>query len=190
MRLSRLFDSAIAPQNIQMLAAMASKTPPGDFAEVGVWRGGSARALYAIAVAQGRTLHLFDTFAGIPCKSEFDMHNVGDFGDAVDVDELQAALPKAKIYVGMFPGTLPAAGLGKLAFVHEDSDQYESTKSVINSLWPSVIEGGVMYFDDFYTADCPGSRKAIEESGVKLQHTPYGKVYTVKEALGAPASPR
>src|SRR6185369_6776121 len=49
--------------NLWILAKSVSHRP-GAYAEVGVYRGGSARF---IAAAKGHaTLHLFDTFAGMP----------------------------------------------------------------------------------------------------------------------------
>ena len=135
--------------------------------------------LYNICVTQGRTLHLFDTFCGIPHKGELDDHEIGDFGDGVDLAAIKAALPLAKFYVGTFPETMPS-DLPPLAFVHEDSDQHASTKSVIERLYPLLVSGGVMYFDDYRTFDCQGSRRAIDESGLPLRHHFTGKVYTVK----------
>lgn len=156
---------------------LAVSTPPGAFAEVGVWRGGSARALLNITQAQGRELHLFDTFTGIPWKSKFDVHNIGDF-DNVNFEELKTALSGAIFHVGIFPYTfLNGTRLPPLAFVHEDSDQYKSTKAVIDHLYPLLIPNGIMLFDDYNVSDCPGSRKAIDEAGfpnlIQVLHHAY-----------------
>ena len=52
---------------------------PGDFAECGVWRGGSVLAM-ALTLGElgsrNRTLHLFDTFQGMTAPSE---HDVSEF---------------------------------------------------------------------------------------------------------------
>lgn len=161
------------------MLSLASQTPPGDFAEVGVWRGGSAQRLYELAQARKCELYLFDTFTGIPWKSKYDIHNVGDFGN-VDVAPLKIEMPRAQFYVGTFPNTL----LGvkeqmRLAFVHEDTDQYESTKAVIHQFYPLLVLGGIMLFDDYTTGDCPGSKYAIDESGLKLRFAAH-HAWTVK----------
>ena len=49
---------------------------PGDFAECGVWRGGSVLAMALTLVELGRDdrdLHLFDTFEGMTAPSEHDV---------------------------------------------------------------------------------------------------------------------
>src|SRR5947209_3289736 len=53
---------------------------PGEVAEVGVYKGGSARML-AYLLAR-KPVHLFDTFAGMPpTNPEQDHHVQGDFND-------------------------------------------------------------------------------------------------------------
>lgn len=55
--------------NVFHFASAATKIA-GDFAEVGVYRGGSAKL---ICEAKGeRPLHLFDTFGGLPPTGEHD----------------------------------------------------------------------------------------------------------------------
>jgi O-methyltransferase len=49
---------------------------PGDIVECGVWRGGSMMAVAAAFLKAGdatRTLHLFDTFEGMPPPSKLDV---------------------------------------------------------------------------------------------------------------------
>jgi O-methyltransferase len=169
----------LPPHKLAEMGRIASAAPPGDFVEVGVFDGGSAKPLYEVCQRQRRWLYLFDTFAGIPHKSEWDVHGVGAMCFS-DVDAIRAAMPLAAIYKGIFPATaedvLFPAGI---AFVHEDSDQYESTKSVIDRLYPHLVPGGIILFDDYDTPDCPGSRKAIDECGHQL-HRAQSHVYIVK----------
>ena len=54
---------------------------PGDFAECGVWRGGSVLAVIATLQELGvddRDIHLFDTFEGMTAPTEHDTSAVGD----------------------------------------------------------------------------------------------------------------
>src|SRR5579863_4779903 len=56
----------------------------GDFVEAGVYRGGTARLLRHVieSAPSRRSLHLFDTFGGMPATSkEKDLHKSGDFSD-------------------------------------------------------------------------------------------------------------
>jgi hypothetical protein len=155
--------SIVAPQQLEDMALLAAKMPEGDFAEVGVYRGGSAYRLYEIAVMQQRTLHLFDTFTGTPVHAEgLDKHKIDDEFAAPGAEAtIRRIMPLARLYVGTYPKTHPIA-LGKLAFIHCDCDQYESYQAVIAHLWPHLVEGGALLFDDYpYLA---GAKRAVEEA--------------------------
>jgi hypothetical protein len=164
------------------MARLAEGAPAGCLVEVGVYRGGSAAFLYEVAQRQGRELHLFDTFRGMPVE-EFglDKHRVGEFADC-PLGEMRAAMPGAHFRVGVFPGTLIALpdDIDDIAFVHCDCDQYESYRAVIGHLWPRMVSGGVMLFDDYpYLA---GAKKAVEErfQVEDLRPTGAGRFYVVK----------
>jgi O-methyltransferase len=170
------FVTLLSPASLETLVGLALNVPPGDFAEVGVYQGGSALFLYEIAQEQGRFLHLFDTFEGMPTAGEFDTHKVGDFAD-VDFDRVRRSMPLAIFYKGLFPDTMPAE-LSPLAFVHIDCDQYQSVKDSIERLWPLVVEGGIMLFDDYSYLE--GARLAVDEVFPRLFYTAQGKVFVVK----------
>lgn len=172
-------DSLIHTEAIAEMCEIAAATPYwGCFVEVGVYKGGSAWHLAAMARRQGRDLHLFDTFTGIPFKGVLDDHNVGDFGDCT-AESVRAAIPDAKVHVGIFPTTLPI-NLGDVAFVHVDCDQYRSVKDCIASLWPRMLIGAVMLFDDW---ECTrGATRAIEEAlaSEQAKFTKANKLYVRK----------
>lgn len=142
------------------LASLAATAPPGNFVEVGVYKGGSAFWLAKVASEQRRALHLFDTFTGHPHALPTDTNGLGEFSDT-SVEAVQAAVPSAIIHAGIFPATLPHGDvLNPLAFVHCDCDQYQSVRDVINVLFPMLVPGGIMAFDDM---DTHGGKTAIME---------------------------
>src|SRR3954452_6474582 len=47
-------------------AARSALQLSGEVAEVGVYKGGTARMLAKVFAPAGKTVHLFDTFAGMP----------------------------------------------------------------------------------------------------------------------------
>ncbi len=159
---------------------LALVSPPGAFAEVGVYLGGSAEYLYRAALPQGRNLHLFDTFSGMPVYTpEYDTHKIGEFEPpAGTVGRIRSLMPLAELHIGVFPETCPP-DLEPLALVHVDCDQYTSYKSVFEYLWPRLVFGGVMIFDDYPYLG--GAKRAVEEhfdpSGLK---TCYHRNYVVK----------
>jgi len=138
--------SLIGPATVAQMCEAAGKTPPGAFVEIGVYKGGSARALADVAVAQGRELHLFDTFTGMPIADERDSHKVGDFADT-DEATVRALIPEAVFHVGVFPATAPA-DMGPIAFLRIDADQYQSYMDAIAWATPLMAKGGLMWFDD------------------------------------------
>jgi hypothetical protein len=144
------------------MARLLEDMPDGDVAEVGVFNGGSAQVLYNSCLRQGRGLHLFDTFTGTPFYTEgLDRHKIDDEFAALRAEaNIRHLLPLAKLYVGIYPETHPM-DLPDLAFVHCDCDQYLSVKAVIDHMWPRLVSGGVMLFDDYPYLG--GAKKAVEE---------------------------
>jgi hypothetical protein len=173
--------SLLHPDSIASMLALAEATPRGAFIEVGVYRGGSAWHLAALARRQGRALHLFDTFTGIPECCERDRpHKVGDFGDA-SLEAVRAAIPDAIVHVGVFPATLPFDGIGLVAFVHVDCDQYQCARAAIECLLPLMPAGGVMLFDDYGATD--GATAAVDEAFLprEIKRTAQGKAFFAVE---------
>jgi O-methyltransferase len=170
--------SLLNNESLRYLAELAEGTPAGAFVEVGVYQGGSAGVLAGIAERQDRALYLYDTFTGIPMyePENGDAHRIGEFSDT-SLEAVRALVPKAVILPGVFPGTI--VDMGPIAFAHIDADQYRSVKDSIAYLWPQIVPGGVMLFDDYKCLD--GATKAVAETfGHDLPATPNGKVYAIK----------
>lgn len=170
--------STLLPRDaVASLVEMALVAPEtGCFVEFGVYRGGSAWYLYQIA--DGRQLHLFDTFTGMPFADEGDSHAAGEFADT-DQATIQAALPNAILHPGEFPKSLaPSTDLPLIAFAHIDCDQYRSIKAAIENFVPLLTKGGIMLFDDY---DCLDSaRRAVDESQIGIRFNRWGKAYFQK----------
>ena len=138
-------ESAVALHNINELVRTASGTPHGCIVEVGVWKGGTAWHLSKLAEEQNREIYLYDTFEGIPYKSEFDYHNVGDFGDT-DFETVKNAIPYATVVKGLFPDS--AIPMPPVAFLHVDVDQYQAALDTVRYMEPFMVKGGIIWFDD------------------------------------------
>jgi O-methyltransferase len=172
--------SEVSEENLRKLVELAETAPPGDFVEIGVYKGGSAVRLYEIAQRQSRTLHLFDTFEGMPVYTNgLDTFRIGTFLVDADMPErLQRLMPKAKLYIGCYPETHPAV-LSNVAFIHCDCDQYISYRAVIEHMWPLVVPGGMMLFDDY--PYLRGAKRAVEESFAQHELLPNGEHFYVKK---------
>lgn len=148
----------VGEHTIRELLNKARATPAGCFVEVGVYRGGSAWYLNQLALEQGRSLYLYDTFIGIPHDEPIDSHHVGDFADTC-VDAVRSAIREAVIVEGVFPGS--AVAMPPIAFVHLDCDQYRSVRESAQFLIPKMVPSGVIWFDD---SPClAGAHKAARE---------------------------
>lgn len=164
--------SLISPVTIAQMCRLAATTPPGAFAEFGVYKGGSAARLAEVAREQGRELHLFDTFTGMPISGPGDSHMVGDFADTSE-QAVRALIPDAIFHVGVFPATAPA-DMPRIAFFHIDADQYQSYMDAIAWAAPLMVPGGVMWFDD--CASLPSADRAVLECfGDRVDRTSFDK---------------
>lgn len=160
----------ITPDMLGVMSGLAWSRPEGCFAEVGVYQGGSARALYAVSERQGRKLYLYDTFTGMPFAGEFDTHAVGLFADC-SVDDIRASMPNAVVVQGIFPQSL--VPMPSIAFVHADADQYQSTLDVCRVFGPMMVKGGMILFDDYYCV--PSCIKAVDECFPNRELLPDGR---------------
>ena len=142
---------------------------PGDVAEFGVFKGGTARLL--CEVKGSRPLHLFDTFdlfGGMPeVQQGIDIHRPGDFKEAKfnDVKALLSDFKDVNFYPGFFPDSakdLGARGV-KFSFVHLDVDIYQSTLDGLKFFYPKVSPGGMLVSHDYRFLQCKGVRKAFDE---------------------------
>ena len=146
----------------QILSAVeATARIPGDLAELGVASGASARLI--AKHAGERTLHLFDTFEGLPAPETGDSAKfaAGDFRNHLeDVRKYLAGL-NCRFYKGLFPATAaPVANL-QFSFVHLDVDLYESTRAGLEFFYPRMSRGGIIISHDYLSAD--GVDRAVAE---------------------------
>ncbi|MFA5414173.1 MAG: TylF/MycF/NovP-related O-methyltransferase [Methanoregula sp.] len=152
----------IEAYHIYMVVKRTQKVP-GDIAEVGVYKGGSAKI---ICSAKGdKNLHLFDTFAGLPKVDEADMiwqFYEGKF--AASLESVQAYLAVEKnvfLYKGIFPATSGPVKDRHFSLVNFDVDTYDSTKKCLEFFYPRMNPGGIIISHDYITV--PGVRRAVDE---------------------------
>lgn len=132
---------------------------PGDFVELGVWRGGAsiyARAIIDAYEQRERSVRLFDAFGRIPgygpateflaVTLEEVMNNFDTYGLGEGVDYVP----------GLFNETLPhfrrafkRAPHSDIAVLRIDGNFYESYQDALYYLWEFVPVGGYVIFDDY-----------------------------------------
>lgn len=136
----------------------------GDMAEVGVYQGGSARL---ICEAKGdKTLHLFDTWEGLPpVDAEKDLLAEGDMNNtSLDLVKFNLkAYENLNFYKGMFPDTAGPVVDKEFCFVNLDTDLYEGTKACLEFFYPRTVKGGIIITHDYNDTRTPGVMEAFDE---------------------------
>jgi O-methyltransferase len=158
----------VSAQSCWVLYALARQSCrlPGCYVEAGVYRGGTAALLYqAMAAAPDKTLHLFDSFEGMPeTDPHRDLHRLGDFSDTSMEDVRRFVGERAVTYhKGLMPATFAGVKDEPIAFAHVDVDIYSSVMSCCEFIYPRLSAGGCMVFDDYGYPTCPGARQAVDE---------------------------
>jgi O-methyltransferase len=155
---------------------------PGDFAELGVYKGESAKILNLMDPS--RTFHLYDTFEGF--KEEDLQNETGEAATYTTRNFADTSLDAVKRYlgesakfvyhVGRFHFTAPSLtpspnwgrdGVGALALVNLDADLYLPTKAGLEYFYPLLSPGGVIIIHD-YNHKWPGIKKAADEFAARI----------------------
>ncbi len=145
----------------------------GDMAEVGVYKGGTAKLIAKTAPL--KKCHLFDTFSGIPAIcTDVDIHREKDFGDVSlrSVKSLLNDCPNVTFYEGVFPDTASLIKDKKFALAHIDVDLYESIKYCLEFFYSRMVRGGVIVIDDYESPSCSGMKRAVYEFLVDKKECP------------------
>jgi len=124
----------------------------GDIAEVGVYKGGSAKL---ICEAKGdRLLHLFDTFEGLPEVGEIDtIFHKGQFNASFEyVKDYLKKYPNVYFYKGLFPATAEPVKNKSFSFVNLDTDIYKSTLDCLKFFYCRMSKGGIILSHDYFYA--------------------------------------
>lgn len=153
-------------QNIRDCVAMAVMDDvPGDLADCGTWRGGSAIYMKALLEVYGqhftRKVWVADSFQGLYRHAE------GHDALAVPMEEVQRNFRKygllddqVRFIPGWFHESLPGP-VEKLAVLRLDGDQYIAQRAVLDHLYPRLSPGGFVIIDDY--PGIPETRQAVED---------------------------
>ena len=145
----------------------------GDILEVGVWQGGTGCLLAKSSelFSQGNVF-LADTFKGVvKATNEDTIYKGGEHADS-SVEIVNSLIDKlnitnTKVLKGVFPDEISFESLNvkdvSLKLCHIDVDTYSSAKDIFNYVWPFIIKGGAVIFDDYGFWGCEGVTKLVNE---------------------------
>ncbi len=150
----------------------------GDFVELGCHVGQSAVLFKKIIehYDPSRTLHLYDSFSGLPEIKPEDGNTPFYQGQMeasreVLLNNFKACnLSPPIIHEGWFKDTLPTELPEKIAFAHLDGDLYDSIIVSLQYVYPKLSKGAICLIDDYCDSDIhdcwnllPGVKKACDE---------------------------
>lgn len=167
----------------QSVNYILNKNIPGDFAECGVWKGGSCMLIAYVLKQAGvtdRKIWLYDTFSGMPSpgendgkkeKDEWQKNKLNDnlnnwcLANESEVRQnmKETHYPFQNFYFvkGKVEETIPAHVPGQLSLLRLDTDWYSSTKHELLHLFPLVAKNGILIIDDYGVWQ--GAKKATDE---------------------------
>jgi O-methyltransferase len=178
-----------------MLYALArhASSLPGQFAECGVYKGGTALLFASILHEGKKRLDLFDTFKGIPPGDpEKDNRYVtgGEFWETSQksvMDLLTWTGANYFMHPGEIPGTLKEVSDDKFAFVHIDVDIYWPALTALTFFHDRLTPGGIIVLDDYGFEQCQGVKKAADEfakdTRASLIYLPTGQAMFIGKDL-------
>jgi O-methyltransferase len=154
---------------------------PGAFVECGLWKGGSLMAAAARLKDRGvtdRDVVGFDTFTGMtdPTEEDVDFRGVpqvpqdkgSQMPKGMSLPEVTENLrstgypaERIRLVEGDVRETLPGEAPEQIALLRLDTDFYDSTRHELETLYPRLVDGGVLLIDDY--GHYRGSRKAVDE---------------------------
>jgi O-methyltransferase len=155
---------------ILLLREITVRNIKGHLAELGVYRGYSARVIHHYLPE--RKFYLFDTFTGFD-QRDIKAEQVATGRKAEPVNFSQTGMERAlknigpenaniQVFPGYFPGSAPETLRDQqFAFVHLDADLYEPMLAGLSYFYEKMTPGGFILAHDFNS--WPGSRKAIQE---------------------------
>ena len=159
---------------------------PGDFAELGVFQGETAKIIHEIDPA--RPFRLFDTFTGFEEKdlevetSEDEKYSPSHFSNT-NLEEVKKYIngnENIHFYSGYFPDTAKDLLNEKYSFVHLDADLYKPSLAALHYFYPRLSPGGVIIIHD-YNHNWDGLRNAVDE----FLHTIPEKIIEVADWQGS-----
>lgn len=162
---------------------------PGDLVEFGCYVGTTSVHLMSIAAEYQRTLHVYDSFEGLPEKSmqdespagiEFKKGALATSKRQFILNVKKSNLPLPVIHKAWFNQLTPKDIPASIAFAFLDGDYYYSISDSLNLAWSHLQPKGFVLVHDYATATLPGVKKCVDEF---INNTPTAKLLRQQEHI-------
>jgi macrocin-O-methyltransferase TylF-like protien len=147
---------------------------PGEVVEFGCYIGTTSLFLRRLldAYDQQRSLHVYDSFEGLPPKSREDNSGAGEqfkVGELSVSKKLlllgfkKAGLWPPVVHKGWFSKLTPNDLPEQIAFAFLDGDFYDSILDSLKLVWPKLAPNAIVCVDDFGREALPGAERAVHD---------------------------
>lgn len=170
-----LMNDQVTKQETETILQQAEKCLEldGDYVELGCYRGDTSVLLGKILKVQlDKRLWIYDSFAGLPEKTEEDVSGAGanfqkgellvtkrEVIDKIKKHGLKNVVIKKAWFDELRDEDLP----GRIGFAFCDGDLYESIKSSLKLVLPRLVKEGIIIVHDYNNPELPGSARAVDE---------------------------
>ncbi len=168
----------------RQLSSVLALQVEGDVVELGCFKGLTS-CLFRLVLDKSRTphyrtelktVHVYDTFEGMPKPSQADAHYFLD-GEGVIIDiegGMIGLIEESKenhrlhnlkepvYHKGLFSDTLPDQLPDKICFALLDSDWYDSIMCSLEHVYPRMQPGAICAIDDYCVPLFPGAKAATD----------------------------
>ena len=143
---------------------------PGAVVEFGCYVG--TTSIHIARWLGGKQFHVYDSFAGLPEKTAFDISPVGEQfrpGELLATKKQfmtnfkKAGVPLPHIHKGWFHDLHSSDVPASVSFVFLDGDYYESILTPLRLIEDKLADGAVIVVDDYANEALPGAARAVDE---------------------------
>ena len=164
------WDQVRADMLVLLLRSIVSRSIEGDIAELGVYKGRTAKLLHHYM--PDRMLHLFDTFAGFPPTDLVaEEQNTGLRDSALHYSDttvkkvlryIRQKNDNIRVHAGRFPESIPEELREKrFAFIHLDADLHATILAGLEFFYPRLNPGAFLVVHDYNA--WIGPRRAVDD---------------------------
>ncbi len=150
------------------------KGVPGDIVELGCYVGTTSVYIAKILKDQAadRQFYVYDSFEGLPPKSQQDTSPIGEqfqVGELIATKKqfimnmIKSGVPVPIIKKGWFSDLTAIDVPKKIAFAFLDGDYYSSISDSLRVIEPYLQPGSIIVVDDYSNSMLPGVSKAVNE---------------------------
>ena len=156
------------------LARVLGRQIVGAVVELGCYQGATSlmMAQLMVELAPTKQLYLYDSFAGLPSKTEYDRSALGDDFQPGVLKASKSEVLRAFAHANLPRPTVKKAWFSQLSgddlpeqicFAYLDGDYYDSIRDSFRVCRGRLAPGATLVVDDYDNASLPGVRRAVDE---------------------------